>query len=256
MERFEYTKRNCKCGCGQEIEDKPHHHFGKNKYKRIEYIQGHNSKGENNPMYGKKHLVKSIEKMIEIKLGDKNPRYGQHLSKESKEKLRLKREGENNPMYHKEPWNKGQKLPKELVERMIKTGKKYIKEHPEVAIRLKKQRKIQIFPIKDTKIELKIQNFLRILHVEFMAHYYVSEITHAYQCDILIPFTKTIIECDGCYWHGCPICNKNLNGFQEEQIKEDRARTNELLEKGYNVIRLWEHDIKKMELNDFMNLTR
>ena len=32
---------------------------------------------------------------------------------------------------------------------------------------------------------------------------------------------KTIIECDGCYWHGCKICNKKLNNLQKEQIEED-----------------------------------
>lgn len=121
-------------------------------------------------------------------------------------------------------------------------------------------RKNLILPFKDTKIELKIQDLLTIFHIEYFTHKYISEITHAYQCDILIPKQeikeiiipqKTIIECDGCYWHGCRICNKKeFNKPQEDQIEEDKIRTKELIEKGYKVIRLWEHDIKKMELND------
>ena len=34
-------------------------------------------------------------------------------------------------------------------------------------------------------------------------------------------------------------------------MRKDKFRTKELIEKGYRVIRLWEHDIKIMELNDF-----
>ena len=70
-----------------------------------------------------------------------------------------------------------------------------------------------IIPFKDTSIEVKIQNFLSLLHLEFMTHKYISEITHKYRCDIFIPeqegiSQKIIIECDGCYWHGCEFCNK------------------------------------------------
>lgn len=122
--------------------------------------------------------------------------------------------------------------------------------------RSKEIRAKQIFPIKDTSIEIKIQNFLSLLHIEFFTHKYISEISHAYQCDILIPVQeginqKTIIECDGCYWHGCPICFKNLNECQIKQIGKDEIRTKELQEVGFKVIRLREHDIKNMELDNF-----
>ena len=49
-----------------------------------------------------------------------------------------------------------------------------------------------------------------------------------------------IIECDGDYWHKYPIGNKI-----------DHTRTSELLGKGFKVLRLWECEIKPMELNDF-----
>ena len=124
--------------------------------------------------------------------------------------------------------------------------------------RIKEARAKQIFPIKDTKIEIKIQDFLTLLKIEFMTHKYMK-IEHGYQCDILIPIQKgitqkIIIEVDGCYWHGCKICNKNireLNEFQNKQIEEDKIRTKELLEQGFKVLRLWEHDINKMSLEDF-----
>jgi len=96
-----------------------------------------------------------------------------------------------------------------------------------------------IFPIKDTSIEVKIQNFLKQLGIEFFTHQYMT-IEHGYQCDILIPSMDMVIECDGDYWHKYPIGNDI-----------DHIRTRELLEKGFKVLRLWEFEIKEMNLNDF-----
>ena len=66
------------------------------------------------------------------------------------------------------------------------------------------------------------------------------KIKHGYQCDILIPSMKLVIECDGDYWHRYPIGNDL-----------DHIRTKELIQKGFKVLRLWEFEIKAMELNDF-----
>lgn len=127
------------------------------------------------------------------------------------------------------------------------------------------RRKYRIFPKKDTTIEVKIQEHLSFLHLEYFTHKYISDITHGYQCDILIPkqetegviiSQKTIIECDGCYFHFCSICNKNKEPTKKqlEQMERDKLRTQELLDKGYKVIRLWEHNIKPMELKEFQNM--
>ena len=105
---------------------------------------------------------------------------------------------------------------------------------------LKEKRAKQIFPIKDTSIEVKIQNFLKKLGIEFFTHQYMSQIKHAYQCDILIPSMNLVIECDGDYWHKYPIGNDL-----------DHIRTKELFENGFKVLRLWENEIRVMELNDF-----
>ncbi len=133
------------------------------------------------------------------------------------------------------------------------------KPHSKIHIkRIKDARAKQIFPVKDTSIEVKIQEFLTALHIEFFTHKYMK-IEHGYQCDIFIPEQKgfpqkIIIEADGCYWHGCLICNKNdggLNELQNKQIQEDGIRTKELIEKGFKVIRIWEHDIKKISIRQF-----
>jgi len=178
----------------------------------------------------------------------KNKSWCKGLTRETNESLNTiskKMKGKNNPMYGKfgkEHHNFGKKFSKEL--------------YPNFGWRV--SRKNQIFPLKDSSIELKIQNFLTKLHIEYFTHKYISEITHSYQCDILIPIQeginqKTIIEADGCYWHGCPICNLNKNIQIEDRINLDKKRTNELIEKGYRVIRIWGHEIRAMELNDLKN---
>ncbi len=123
-----------------------------------------------------------------------------------------------------------------------KSQKKYLKEHPEEIERLKRQRAKIVFPLKDTSIEIKIQNFLKQLGIEFFTHQYMKQIKHAYQCDILIPSMNLVIECDGVYWHKYPI-GRDI----------DHIRTKELLEKGFKVLRLWECEIKEMDINHFQN---
>lgn len=109
---------------------------------------------------------------------------------------------------------------------------------------MKSNRDKQIFPKKDTSIEIKIQNYLKQLGIEFYTHYHIKEIEHSYQCDILIPAQegitrKTIIECFGNYWHVYPY-GRDI----------DTIRTKELLKQGYRVLVFWENEIKVMQLND------
>ena len=129
------------------------------------------------------------------------------------------------------------------------------------SILMKKMQELGIIinPKKDTTIEVKIQNFLKQLGIEFLTHQYMK-IEQGYQCDIFIPIQeginqKTIIECDGDYWHGnldiFPI--KNLDRKFKVQRCLDYERTTQLEEKGFRVIRLWEHDIRVMEINVFQN---
>lgn len=103
----------------------------------------------------------------------------------------------------------------------------------------KERRANQILPIKDTSIEVKIQNFLKQLNMEFKTHQYIN-INHAYQVDVFIPSKSLIIECDGNYWHNYPYGREI-----------DKIRTKELQEKGFKVLRLWECDINKMTIKEF-----
>ena len=151
-------------------------------------------------------------------------------------------------------WNKG--LTKETdvrVKKMSESNKGrhehtkgtsngfYGREHTEET---KEKDRIQrnkiILPKKDTKIEVKIQNFLKQLGIEFFTHQYMKEIKHGYQCDVLIPSMNLVIECDGNYWHKYPI-----------GLERDHIRTKELIEQGFKVLRLWEVEINEMTIKDF-----
>lgn len=113
-------------------------------------------------------------------------------------------------------------------------------------------------PINDTLIEVKIQDFLIQLQIEYLAHKHM-DIKHGYRCDIYIPSMSLVIECDGDFIH----CNPNK--YPSDYVRfptakkiitaqniwdKDKIRTQELQEKGFRVIRLWGSEIKKMELED------
>jgi DNA mismatch endonuclease (patch repair protein) len=69
--------------------------------------------------------------------------------------------------------------------------------------------------------------------------------------DMKIIGHPVVIFVDGCFWHRCPkhfnIPQTNRN-FWLEKIGKNRVRDtkvkNLLVEKGYKVIRIWEHEIK------------
>jgi G:T-mismatch repair DNA endonuclease (very short patch repair protein) len=169
--------------------------------------------------------------------------------------------------YSRKAWNKGLKGNKYLnhykdnkvwntnkvgLQISNKKGKSYeelygIENSNKYKEKIKEVRSKQIFPIKDSSIEVKIQDFLIKLGIKFMKHRIMNEIKHNYQCDIYIPIQEgidrqTIIECFGDYWHRYPYGREI-----------DKIRCKELREKGYRVLVFWENEIKAMHINDLKN---
>ncbi len=155
-------------------------------------------------------------------------------------------------------WNKGFKGYHSGKEHQF-YGKKRPKETIE---KIKIARAKQVFPMKDTSIEIKIQNFLKELGVGFFTHQYISEIPHAYQGDIFIPVQRNremfirqpiIVECDGDYWHGNPKLEYIWKDkeYIHKRIERDKIRTEELKERGFIIIRLWESEIRGLTLKRF-----
>lgn len=198
-------------------------------------LKGWNA-GEKNSMYGREnkwgnHTEKSIKKMSKAKKG-------KHFSPETE-------------------FKKGHKVSKKIRRKIGEANKEHIvteKTRKKVSMKIKdlwkdeayrknyiERRANQVFPVKDSLIEVKIQNFLKKLGIEFFTHQYMK-IKHGYQCDILIPAMNLVIECDGNYWHKYPV-----------GLEKDHIRTKELIEKGFKVLRLWEFEINEMSIDNFKN---
>ncbi|MHA1302302.1 MAG: endonuclease domain-containing protein [Candidatus Heimdallarchaeaceae archaeon] len=179
---------------------------------------------------GKRRSIETRRKLSDFRKGKKrpgNPESWKHSIKTKKLLSKIQKGIRKSPKTEfKEgmiPWNKGKKISKE--------------KYPRYGFRT--SRKNQVFPKEDTSIEVKIQTFLKQLNIDFFTHQYMK-IEHGYQCDILIPSLNLVIECDGDYWHKYPIGRE-----------VDHIRTKELIEKGFKVLRLWEFEIKEMDINNF-----
>jgi len=195
--------------------------------------------------------LKVSDKLIRLRLkenGFKIRKNTEHPEKLKKKISRTLKERKIKPIkpYIGKAWNKDKTLEEQY-------GKEKARE---VYQRLKNNRANQVFPLKDSSIEIKARNFLDTLGVDYKQHKNMIEIRHTYQCDFFIPIQKgitktTILELDGCYWHGCQKCMKEINNKQNKQRHKDNKRTHELRGQGYRVIRIWEHEIKNMTLEEF-----
>jgi very-short-patch-repair endonuclease len=196
----------------------------------------HWSKNEGfvHPMQGKHHTEIARKK---ISLG----KIGKHQSPETilKRSIALKKSYSKPELRNKiSKLLKGHDVSKETRKKISISNKGHSVSEDTIQ-KIKDARAKQIFPLQDTKIEVKIQNFLQQLGVEYFTHKQMN-IQHSYQCDIFIPSMNLVVECDGDYWHKYPTGNDL-----------DHIRTSELIDKGFNVLRLWENEIKKMNINDF-----
>jgi len=81
--------------------------------------------------------------------------------------------------------------------------------------------------------------------------------------DFVFPKLKIAIFADGCFWHGhdCRNTRPEQNKVywtakRERNIRRDAEVTKNLIEKGWEVIRLWECEIKKGTFVEKLILTR
>ena len=210
-----------------------------------EYNKHNPRKGKNHPRYGMKSKESTKDKISKSRLkGFKNGKIIHPKGMLGKTHPNKGKKFEE--IYGKEKSNK-------LKNILSIITKRYLESHPD---HMKNMRINVVLPMKDTSIELKIQEFLTTLHIEYFTHKYMSEITHDYQCDIYIPSQKginqkTIIECDGCFFHACPTCKPKEFSWTTKRRDLDTIRTKELIEKGFRVLRLWEHEIKVMDIKTF-----
>jgi DNA mismatch endonuclease (patch repair protein) len=72
--------------------------------------------------------------------------------------------------------------------------------------------------------------------------------------DFTFRVERVAVFVDGCFWHGCPRCYRRPDtnqGFWDKKIlrnrRRDRLVSRTLRARGWLVLRLWEHDLRRPE---------
>ncbi len=70
--------------------------------------------------------------------------------------------------------------------------------------------------------------------------------------DFIFPKFKLAVFVDGCFWHGCPHCYgapKSNRAFWKSKVcrnrERDRLVSRTLRSRGWRVLRIWEHELKR-----------
>lgn len=167
------------------------------------------------------------------KTGENHPFFGKHHTPETIDIIKTKNEAR---------WAK--------PEEHGKASKSAIKrfENP-IERELARQRRLKVkIKNKDTKQELKIQNFLKDKNILFEIQ--KTGLGHP---DIFIE-PSICIFCDGDYWHGNPRQYESeqiitFPGGRKVQVQKlweyDEKITKGLKLQGYTVLRFWEYDVNK-----------
>lgn len=81
--------------------------------------------------------------------------------------------------------------------------------------------------------------------------------------DIVLPKYKTVIFIDSCFWHGCKKhCRMptSRTEYWNQKIERNRQRdkvvNKHYLRTRWNVIRIWEHDLKRQDFRFDFNIIR
>lgn len=251
----------CKCGCGEVIEIINAHRytgvpkFRKNHYSKTEEAKKINAEkhiGKISIMKGKTYEeLHGVEKATELKIKISTHTIcamqnidmkGVPKSEYHKNKLSDARKGRT--------WENvfGVEKACEMKKRVKdKTFEEIYGEEKakEIKQKLKVARLKHILPLKDTKIEIILQEILVKEGIIFEKHKSLLG-----QPDIFIE-PNICIFADGDYWHANPNKYKAEDiGFVGGKIAQqlwdkDKKVTDALTHKGYKVLRFWEHDIHK-----------
>lgn len=101
---------------------------------------------------------------------------------------------------------------------------------------------------KRTKLEKRLFSMLAGMSLKGWKQN-VSNITG--KPDVVFFEQKVVIFVDGCFWHGCPVCQRKLpqtnSEYWEHKIARNvelaRSHNKQLLRDGWTVVRIWEHEL-------------
>lgn len=101
---------------------------------------------------------------------------------------------------------------------------------------------------RDTSPELAVRRLLHASGLRYRVDYRLAPPLRA-RADIVFTRTRVAVFIDGCFWHGCPIhaTHPKRNSAYwgpklRRNIERDRATERALVERGWMVLRYWEHE--------------
>ena len=103
---------------------------------------------------------------------------------------------------------------------------------------------------KNTKPELKFKSLLEQSGIEFIFQKSLPwKRGWKKWYDFYIPSLNLLIEVDGIYWHGKGVLDKDLDIRQRQSRENDILKNTLALKLGYNLLRIWEDDLDKFNIN-------
>jgi very-short-patch-repair endonuclease len=102
----------------------------------------------------------------------------------------------------------------------------------------------------NTRPELKFKSLLEQSNIEFVFQKSLPwKRGWKKWYDFYIPSLNLLIEVDGIYWHGKGVLDKDLDIRQRQSRENDILKNTLALELGYNLLRIWEDDLDKFNIN-------
>ncbi len=102
---------------------------------------------------------------------------------------------------------------------------------------------------RDTKPERDLRALLHRAGLRYRVDYRVGAGRSAPRPDVAFPRQRVAVFVDGCFWHQCPehgaVPATNRDFWEpklQANVERDRRQTMHLEDKGWLVIRVWEHE--------------
>lgn len=101
----------------------------------------------------------------------------------------------------------------------------------------------------DTKPEIALRSALHRRGLRFRKDVALRPVQRLRRVDIVFPAVKLAVFVDGCFWHGCPehgnrprVNTRYWSVKLARNVARDTLVNNELMEAGWTVVRVWEHE--------------
>jgi DNA mismatch endonuclease (patch repair protein) len=186
------------------------------------------SNPENHPMYGKTHTNETLEK----------------ISQTQKERLK---DPINHPLYGKNHNEETKKLMSDIRTIYYNKNEQYLKgkTYQEYFGNDKAGEIIKkIFQNKPmNKLEKKVADYLTELGIEYTFQFFINDNNICKSYDFKIKNSNVILEVHGDYWHGGTGINEHVFNV-DENIQNDKLKKEIANKRGYEVVVVWESEIK------------